>query len=201
MKTVMKLIAAILIVMNCCYTGLAQETKSPTPGQTKVCKPGKKGTECYNSSYNKNYKVCATKSKSGKKYYTCGEKKATGNNATNQSKSAVKVNADKAKDKKTTPLTSDAIGQAGESQVCRTTTNSQKTDCYNTKYNDNFKVCKNDAGYYICVEQLGLNNPTYDFFHIHGYPDYPYQNSPETKGQNTLAPQNQSYKNINLPRK
>jgi len=45
-------------------------------------------------------------------------------------------------------------------QVCRKSSGNA-ISCYKTKYAENFKVCKNDHGYYICCEEPDRNNSTH----------------------------------------
>jgi hypothetical protein len=46
-----------------------------------------------------------------------------------------------------------------QSQVCR-----KGGDCYKTKYAENFKVCKNENGYFICCETPDHSNSTHPGF-------------------------------------
>jgi len=45
-------------------------------------------------------------------------------------------------------------------QVCKRSSGNN-VSCYKTKYAENFKVCKNDNGYYICCETPDGNNATH----------------------------------------
>jgi len=44
-------------------------------------------------------------------------------------------------------------------KVCRTSGNNKH--CYKTKFAENFKVCRNDNGYFICCESPNRRNSTY----------------------------------------
>ena len=46
-----------------------------------------------------------------------------------------------------------------QTQVC-----SKGRDCYKTKYAENFKVCKNNRGYFICCETADYNNSTHPMY-------------------------------------
>ncbi len=48
---------------------------------------------------------------------------------------------------------------APKEKVCRKTTNG--VACYNTKYAEDYAVCKSEAGYYICCEHPNRNNSTF----------------------------------------
>src|ERR1019366_9618390 len=48
-----------------------------------------------------------------------------------------------------------------QNKVCRASANKKETSCYKTQYAANFKVCKNQYGYFICCETPGNNNTTY----------------------------------------
>lgn len=45
--------------------------------------------------------------------------------------------------------------------VCRTHALNKTKGCYKTRYNQNFKVCKGDAGYSICCEAPSPTNSTH----------------------------------------
>ncbi len=46
-----------------------------------------------------------------------------------------------------------------QDRVCRKSS-SNSVSCYKTKYAENFKVCKGNAGYYICCEEPNNSNST-----------------------------------------
>lgn len=46
-------------------------------------------------------------------------------------------------------------------KVCRLSADKKNVSCYKTKYAENFKVCKNDAGYFICCETPEYYNSTF----------------------------------------
>ncbi|MCD6010145.1 MAG: hypothetical protein K0Q79_7 [Flavipsychrobacter sp.] len=46
-------------------------------------------------------------------------------------------------------------------QVCRNAPGKKAAACYKTKFAENYKVCKGDAGYYICCETPTATNSTY----------------------------------------
>lgn len=77
MKRIIITIAAIIGIAGCCGTVWAQEKVNGLneTRKGKVCKPTKdrKGTVCYTSNYAKNYKVGRVKNNS----YTCGKMTAT----------------------------------------------------------------------------------------------------------------------------
>ena len=51
-------------------------------------------------------------------------------------------------------------------KVCRRSPNKKGVSCYNTKYSENFKVCKNNSGYVICGEMPDRENSTHPGFTI-----------------------------------
>lgn len=46
-------------------------------------------------------------------------------------------------------------------KVCRQSADKKSTSCYKTEFAQNFKVCKNQHGYYICCETPDHTNSTY----------------------------------------
>ena len=76
-------------------------------------------------------------------------------------------------------------------------------DCYKTQYAENFKVCKNDHGYFICCETAEYNNSTHPLYVVvnNENPNYNVQNSnmqengvlDENVVMTDKAPQSQSY--------
>ena len=75
-------------------------------------------------------------------------------------------------------------------------------DCYKTQYAENFKVCKNDHGYFICCEPPEYYNSTHTGFvatnyqNPDGYSQNYMQNEAYTPNEATVSnnlPQSQSY--------
>ena len=85
-----------------------------------------------------------------------------------------------------------------DKQVCRISSDRKTVSCYKTQYAENYKVCKNNYGYYICCETPDLNNSTYK-----GLPEnvamepYTIENTPVAGNKippvDMTAPQSQSY--------
>lgn len=46
-------------------------------------------------------------------------------------------------------------------QVCRNAPGKKAASCYKTRFAENYKVCKNEQGYYICCEAPKYNNSTF----------------------------------------
>ena len=86
-------------------------------------------------------------------------------------------------------FSAEAQGQSKE--VC----NSKKA-CYRTKYSENFKVCKNDDGYYICGE-----TPTYANSTIRGHRQMQQRQykQPEQTMQYAQNTQQQQYEQQDAP--
>ncbi len=83
-------------------------------------------------------------------------------------------------------------------KVCRIT-GDKKVSCYKTKYAENFKVCMNDNGYYICCETPNKYNSTnYSYMLVKKTParnyDQEYAVNTQTQEQpDPTVPQSQSY--------
>ena len=83
-----------------------------------------------------------------------------------------------------------------QTQVC-----SKGRDCYKTKYAENFKVCKGNAGYFICCEAPNNANSTHPAttYTNQSLSYYQYDNAyyaPQTEAvdqQAPATPQSQSY--------
>jgi len=97
-----------------------------------------------------------------------------------------------------------AEAQNTQSQVCRMSPKKGES-CYTTKFAENYKVCKNNSGYFICGETPNYANSTHPHFTVSsnmGYTDdaYAMQNN-TAQAQTTetdivmVAPQSQSYPN------
>ncbi len=180
-----KLLAAMLTGMLVYGSAFAQTTTAK-PECTKtgqVCKSSGTGKTCYATNNAQNYKVC----KSKKGYYTCGKKPGETGVA-----SATPTNAT------SYVVTSNAATAAKTTKVCKPTKRGANADCYNTTYNENFAVCKNYQGYYICGEKANSYNSTFELFPFMNN-TLEYQNTYDTKSG--LAPENQSYKNMEHPLK
>ena len=89
-----------------------------------------------------------------------------------------------------------------QSKVCR-----KGGDCYKTKYAENFKVCKNDYGYFICCESPSYSNSTHPSFVVVNDQNNGYiQNEASTYASNkpvsafdeSMVPQSQSYTGYNI---
>ncbi len=168
------------------YGSAFAQTSNAKPENAKtgqVCKSSGTAKTCYATNNAQNYKVC----KSKKGYYTCGKKPAeAGMSAatapTNGTNYVVTGNTANSPAEKT-------------SKVCKPTKNGAK-ECYSTTYNENFAVCKNYQGYYICGEKANNYNSTFELFPFMN-PTVEYQNTYENKSG--LAPENQSYKNMENP--
>lgn len=48
-------------------------------------------------------------------------------------------------------------------KVCKISADRHSVSCYNTKFAENFKVCKNENGYFICCETPGPANTTFAY--------------------------------------
>jgi len=91
-----------------------------------------------------------------------------------------------------------------QSQVCR-----KGGDCYKTKYAENFKVCKNDYGYFICCETATYSNSTHPVYMVTTEPKTNYmenymqneayaQNEAVDATNESAIPQSQSYPGYNI---
>lgn len=88
-------------------------------------------------------------------------------------------------------------------KVCRATPDKKIASCYNTKFSENYKVCKNSNGYYICSGVNSSTNIAYSSFTVHAVepveaPVYQFVPAQATEGrqqnnQELVAPQSQSY--------
>ncbi len=86
-------------------------------------------------------------------------------------------------------------------KVCKISSNRRTASCYKTQYAENFKVCKGDAGYFICCETPNATNSTNPQLAILGVKPYRgyaalHDNYvPETAmpQADRTAPQSQSY--------
>lgn len=84
-------------------------------------------------------------------------------------------------------------------KVCKPSADRKTSYCYKTSYAENFKICKDDYGYFICCETRGLNNATYPRLPIveqeppleYQSPDVSYVNRNTTPDK--TIPQSQSY--------
>jgi hypothetical protein len=90
---------------------------------------------------------------------------------------------------------------AQNSYVCKRT-KAKSTSCYKTKYNQNFKICKDAYGYRICGQERTYANSTQPALPIvpsrQSTPVYSMRNSSTAMPQDIVpqqltAPQNQSY--------
>lgn len=94
-------------------------------------------------------------------------------------------------------------GLAGkQTQVCKSGQGKNEVSCYNTKYAENFRVCKSEDGYYICSETPGYYNSTYlQFIGVAATEaSYPYKTAfpaGKTMINDRTVPQSQSY--VNTP--
>lgn len=200
-----KIIIALAVIVAATCSTIAQTTVPAKEG--KVCKPGKGNTtQCYATNNAKNYKVC----KGNKKYYTCGKLPATGSASPAAAPAGTRV-PDAVQDKnlsneKPANNNNEATKTTSSNQgkVCKQSSSTSKPDCYNTAYAENFAVCQNSKGYYICGQNPNAYNAT---FATQGL--FPFMNRNETEqpqynvnsNNGDKAPQNQSYKNINTPQK
>jgi hypothetical protein len=95
-----------------------------------------------------------------------------------------------------------------QENVCRISKDRKTVSCYKTGYAENFNVCKNNSGYFICCETPGYNNSTYRGFVIinesGNYSDPGEMQSKyitwanEKKTADLISPVNQSYINTTL---
>ena len=99
---------------------------------------------------------------------------------------------------------------SNSNKVCRFS--SKGRSCYATRYAENFKVCKNNHGYFICCESLEKYNSTHPQFAVaatqdnsdeqYKYQDNGYNNSTAANTgqtpQDMIAPQSQSYPSANM---
>ncbi len=99
-----------------------------------------------------------------------------------------------------------AEAQTDTKKNCGTTSNQvcsrssgNNISCYKTKYAENFKVCKNDNGYFICCETPDGNNATHPVntaVAANEYRDDYYNGQQDGTNQSNLnlrAPMSQSY--------
>jgi hypothetical protein len=100
-----------------------------------------------------------------------------------------------------TGLTYFSAGAQKTTEVCRMTKD-KKTACYHTKYSENFKVCKNGSGYFICGEAItnrnstkgAMNMPAAGRQMVYNMPSEQQQDQPVMQVPDQLtAPQSQSY--------
>ena len=81
-----------------------------------------------------------------------------------------------------------------QDQVCRKSSG-KGISCYKTAYAENFKVCKNDNGYFICCEEPNQNNSTraaMQAIAARQYPANDYQESVMPTPGEFVAPVSQS---------
>ncbi len=158
----MKQILMALVFTAIAYTGAEAQAKKCGANEGQVCQ--KNGTGCYKTSFAQNFPVC--KGPAG--YYTCcNNAQATTNTAKpSMAQHTTYVVADGVMpvNEETMPrdLYEDdmnnsgnaagtaATGTAPNGQVCRK--NGNKTQCYQTPYAQNYKVCKGANGYHVCGE-------------------------------------------------
>ena len=84
---------------------------------------------------------------------------------------------------------------------CKVVKNNKATMKHHDKYDENFKVCKNDAGYHICGEPVSYINATKQIHYLPPAPQHmtynnqgmDQQQAPATDPNAMLAPQSQSY--------
>lgn len=88
-----------------------------------------------------------------------------------------------------------------QGKVCRPSKGNKTASCYKTEYAENFKVCKNEFGYFICCEVPGLYNSTYYNFAVKtaNVDEESQEQNPAVQYDymhfSPVAPQNQSYIN------
>lgn len=88
--------------------------------------------------------------------------------------------------------------EAQTTEVCRRNVANNKTSCYDTRYAQNFKVCKDDAGYHICGEIPGPTNSTISPVPIEtGHRPYAMTLANAAMPV-AAAPQNQPYPNTSM---
>lgn len=89
-----------------------------------------------------------------------------------------------------------------QNEVCR-----KGHSCYPTKYAENFTVCKNDRGYYICCETPGHYNTAYPAVSVitaNQYEGYYQQDENNVQNENmnvimeNRTPESQSYPGYNI---
>ncbi len=87
-----------------------------------------------------------------------------------------------------------------QTQVC-----SKGRDCYKTKYAENFKVCKNDRGYFICCENADYSNSTHPVYVVANDQDpNQYVQNENSQNENVdiimngSVPESQSYAGYNI---
>jgi hypothetical protein len=88
-----------------------------------------------------------------------------------------------------------------KNKVCRLAQDKKTVSCYKTKYAENFKICKNDFGYFICCEYAGQYNSTHPQLSVITETNRDaeqYTNTVSTYLNTTIdrtVPENQSYIN------
>jgi hypothetical protein len=88
-------------------------------------------------------------------------------------------------------------------KVCTASADKKGSSCYLTKYSENYKVCKNSNGYFICSGPDGTPNYTYPSFTergvkpydapVHQYEAVPVAQDRQQTKDDLSAPQSQSY--------
>jgi hypothetical protein len=103
----------------------------------------------------------------------------------------------------TTPVNSCGVKQG---KVCRISPDKKNKPCYATKYAENFAVCKNINGYFICCETPNNNNSTLTYFYSVTGRDTKSEEMPDQRDSwsavviDKSIPESQSYKNTDLKR-
>ena len=99
--------------------------------------------------------------------------------------------------------------EVSSNKVCKMGSDN-KVSCYNTKYSENFKVCKGNSGYFICCETANYSNSTHPAFVVTKTDDqnpnenmqnqsyYYAQNEAVDAANNNAVPQSQSYAGYNI---
>ena len=163
-----KIIGALIIAGAISFSVSSQESQTKVCGKKpdKVCRMSgdKQFISCYKTPYAQSYDVC--KNEHG--YYICCETPADNNTTYSKVSRAIGTTfTDK------TELT--GLGSTGtdvqqpqvmeckarQDRVCRFSPDKKKYSCYKRPYGQNYKVCKNESGYYICCEPQENNNTTY----------------------------------------
>ena len=100
-----------------------------------------------------------------------------------------------------------AEAQTKNCEIIQTKVCTKGGDCYKTHYAENFKVCKNDHGYFICCETPEYFNSTHPGFVVtnqenpNDYTQNYVQNETYTANEAAISnnlPQSQSYAGYNI---
>lgn len=94
-----------------------------------------------------------------------------------------------------------SVNDNNKSRVCRPAQGQKGAACYNTKFAENYRVCKNERGYYICSAVSGTCDSSFlKFIGVYENTGDLYENQytlPANKNavDDKTVPQSQSYSN------